>query len=122
VPISAGHAPGEAEVAAEMGIALEDYPLLLGAFETAVPSNVKVLDPSPWIADRLVDWLRRHPSYASVGSGSIRVLCTGDPDVFRQAGEIFAGHPLGAVQHVTEDRGRLAPRESMRVRVGQVVR
>lgn len=103
-------------------LACTHYPLLIGAFEAALPSSVRILDPSPYVAERLVDWLQRHSGYADEGEGSMRVLCTGDPAVFRQHGDRFLGAPLPLVGHVAEEQGRLAHRDSMQVVVGQVVR
>ncbi len=98
------------------------YPLLMPAFQAAVRPGVRVLDPSPAVAERLVAWLQRHPGYTQQGSGAIRTLCTGDPESFRRHGEMFLGSPLPPTQHVEEERGRLAHRDSVRVRTGQIVR
>ena len=103
-------------------LACTHYPLLLPAFEAAVGPGVRVLDPSPAVAARLLDWLARHPGYAEEGTGALRVLCTGDPDVFRRHGARFLGAELPPVQHVAEEQGRLAHRDSVRVVLGQVVR
>jgi len=98
------------------------YPLLLPAFEAALPADVRVLDPSPFVAGRLVDWLARHPSFDRPGVGSLRVLCTGDPASFARHGERFLGAPLPPVEPIGEERGRLAPREVVGPPRGQVVR
>jgi len=98
------------------------YPLLLAAFEAAVRPGVRVLDPSPAIAQSLLAWLQRHPGYTDEGTGAIRTMCTGDPESFRRNGERFLGSPLPPTQHVEEERGSLAHRDSVRVRVGQIVR
>jgi glutamate racemase len=98
------------------------YPLLMQAFAAAVPANVHVLDPGPAVARQLCLWLERHPGFEAEGSGALRVMCTGDPDAFRRAGALFLGTPLGPVQHVAEERGRLAPRDRPDVASGQVVR
>lgn len=103
-------------------LACTHYPLLMDAFEAALPPAVRVLDPSEFIAERLVHWLKRHPGYAEPGEGAMRMMCTGDPAVFRDHGARFLGVPLPVVQHVAEEQGRLAHRDSMRVDVGQVVR
>lgn len=103
-------------------LACTHYPLLMPAFEAAVPPGVRVLDPSPAVASRLLDWLERHPGYTQERNGSLRVLCTGDPEVFRTQGAHFLGSELPPVQHVAEEQGRLAHRDSVRVVLGQVVR
>lgn len=98
------------------------YPLLLPAFEAVVGTGVRVLDPSPAVAARLVDWLDRHPGFVDPGAGAVRVLCTGDPAAFRAHGERFLGAPLPAVGHIAEEDGRLAHRDRVHVPLGQVVR
>ncbi len=103
-------------------LACTHYPLLLSAFTQSVPSSVSVLDPSPHIAESLADWLQRHPGFVEVGTGKLRVLCTGHPDVFRHHGRRFLGAEIPTVQHVAEERGRLAHRDEVLVRTGQVVR
>jgi glutamate racemase len=98
------------------------YPFLRHAFEAALPAGVTVLDPAPAVAERLVDWLLRHPTFDSPGVGTLRVLCTGDPTTFRTPGERFLGATLPRIEHVAEEGGRLVGREGVRVEVGQVVR
>lgn len=98
------------------------YPLLVAAIRDVVPAGVRVLDPAPYVAARLVDWLARHPGFDARGDGGLRVLCTGDPADFRAHGERFLGGPLPTVAHVAEEAGRLAHRAEMWVPKGQVVR
>lgn len=98
------------------------FPLLLPAFREVLGDRVRVLDPAPFVAARLIDWIARHPDFEAVGAGRVRVLCTGDPAVFRASGERFLGTPLGDVLHVAEEDGRLAHRETVRIVSGQVVR
>jgi len=98
------------------------YPLLLPAFEAAVPRGVAVLDPGPRVASGLVAWLGRHPGYDAPGRGAFRILCTGDPAAFAHHGARFLGAPLPAVEHVAEVDGRLASRDPADAPRGQVVR
>lgn len=98
------------------------YPLLRAAFQAAVGPDVALLDPAPFVAQRLVDWLERHPGFVAPGRGELRVLCTGDPASFRAHGERFLGEPLPDVAHVAEVGGRLAHRPTAEVPRGQVVR
>ncbi len=98
------------------------YPLLRAAFEASLPAGVALLDPAPFVAARLADWLDRHPGFVAPGSGALRFLCTGDPAGFRAHGERFLGEPLPAVGHVAEEGGRLAHKERVEIRTGQVVR
>ncbi len=101
------------------------YPLLLPVIHQALPSGVTVLDPAPWVAERLVDWLERHPGFdepAARGQGTLRVLCSGDPTAFARHGQRFLGEPLPPVRHVAEVEGRLAHRDPSDAPRGQVVR
>jgi len=103
-------------------LACTHYPLLRQAFDEAVPVNVKVLDPSLHIAQRLVDWLERHPGFVDAGTGHLNVLCTGHPEVFRHHGRRFLGAEMPIVQHIAEEHGRLAHRQQVQVVRGQVLR
>ncbi|MFT3770644.1 MAG: glutamate racemase [Minicystis sp.] len=96
------------------------YPLLLPAFAAA--TTARLLDPAPYVADRLADWLERHPGFDAPGQGALRVLCTGDPAVFRAHGRRFLGEELPDVGHVAEEGGRLAHRAAVQVVTGQVLR
>jgi glutamate racemase len=98
------------------------YPLLMRLFAALHP---RVVDPAPYLADRLVDWLDRHPGFDDGGTGRLVVTCTGDPERFARLGSRFLGEPLTEVAHVAEIGGRLAPRDPREPRdgpVGQVVR
>ncbi|MFO0552309.1 MAG: glutamate racemase [Polyangiaceae bacterium] len=98
------------------------YPLLMAAFRAALPESVTVLDPAPFIAARLVDWLARHPGFSGPSEGSLRVLSSGNPATFAEHGARFLGAPLPAVEHVAEECSRLVPRERPASPLGQVVR
>lgn len=98
------------------------YPLLMGAFRAVVGDRLTLLDPAPFIATRLQDWLARHPGFVSPGEGRLRVLCTGDPNDFRVHGARFLGAGLPDVAHVSAEEGALIPRDAPRVQRGQVVR
>ena len=99
------------------------FPLLMEVIQEAVAPGVHVLDPGPFVAERLVDWLARHPSFdPGEGSGTLRVLCSGDPVAFSAHGARFLGEALPRVHHVAEVDGRLAHRDPREAPVGQVVR
>lgn len=101
------------------------YPLLLPAIQVRVPAGVTVINPAPYVAGRLVDWLERHPGFDTpnpTGRGTLRVLCTGDPAHFARHGSRFLGVPMPAVDHVAEVDGRLAHRDPADAPRGQVVR
>jgi glutamate racemase len=103
-------------------LACTHYPLLKAAFRAAVDSRITVLDPSQQIAESLASWLDRHPDFDISGTGQLRALCTGHPEVFRYHGRRFLGAPLPNVQHIAEEQGRLAHRNEVRISVGQIVR
>ncbi len=102
------------------------YPLLRAALDEVAPPGLRVLDPGPFVADRLVDWLGRHPGFAAPVDGGApvphRVLCTGDPARFAAHGARFLGAPLPPVEAIAEVGGRLAPRAPGPPPRGQLVR
>ncbi len=110
------------ETADTLLLACTHYPLLERAFREVVPSHVRVLDPGPAVARALESWLARHPGFVTPGSGSIRALCTGEPETFKKHGERMLGAPLPTVQHVALIDGRLAHRDRVEIATGQVVR
>lgn len=77
------------------------YPMLLPAIRAVAPS-VAIVDPAPYLAERLVSWLARHPEFDDEGTGALRVVCTGDPVAFARLGERFLGETLPAVLHFGE--------------------
>jgi len=96
------------------------YPLLQRAFGRV--SRARVLDPAPYVAERLVGWLGRHPGYAEVGTGELRVLCSGSPGRFAAQASRFLGHPLRAVEHVRLIDARLERRQADSSPTGQITR
>ena len=98
------------------------YPLLARAFAEAVPQGVTVLNPAPFVAARLVDWLARHPEFAAAGTGRLRVLCSGDGARFARHAERFLGEKPPRIEHVAEIKGRLAFCPEGHEPQGQIVR
>lgn len=101
------------------------YPLLLPIFRRLAPAATTVLDPAPFVAARLVDWLRRHPGFVVPepdGQGRLRLLATGDPRLVGPRAARFFGSPLPPVEHIAESAGRLAHRASPEQPIGQVTR
>jgi glutamate racemase len=96
------------------------YPLLTAAFRAA--TRARVLDPAPFVAARLVDWLERHPGFDAQGRGETRFSCTGDPEVFKAHGPRFLGMPIDHVAHIAEEGGRLEHRAAFTTETGQIVR
>ncbi|MDF3066164.1 MAG: murI [Polyangiaceae bacterium] len=100
-------------------LACTHYPLLMPAFVDSCAA--KILDPAPFVADRLSDWLERHPQFDAPGDGVVQAECTSDPVFFREHATRFYGSELTAVQSLSEDGGRLVPRR-YGPPTGQVVR
>ena len=72
------------------------YPLLLPAIQAVVPAGTEVLAQGEIVADRLQDWLRRHPEMETrLGKGGGRqYLTTDDPDWFSKRGSAILGQPV----------------------------
>jgi glutamate racemase len=99
------------------------YPLLRGVIEKVLPSTVRLVDPAPYVADRLVDWLGRHPGFSGPNpSGRLRVLSSGDTLRFSRNAARFLGTVPPPVEHVAELGGRLVFTTESSEPVGQFVR
>jgi glutamate racemase len=98
------------------------YPLLERAFREVVSSEIMVLNPAPYVAERFSAWRKRHPAFALLGSGRLRTLSTGDSSRFSEIGARFLGETLPHVEHVSSEYGRLAIGPDGMEPVGQVVR
>ncbi|MEZ4239950.1 MAG: aspartate/glutamate racemase family protein [Myxococcota bacterium] len=96
------------------------YPLLLPVFRERVAAGVRVVDPAPYLAERLVDWLGRHPGWDVAGPGPAGAVHGGPRRVPAARGAVPRG-PLPAVHAVAEVGGRLADGATV-VPVGQIVR
>lgn len=96
------------------------YPLLHNVI--ARETSATVIDPAPYLAERLEDWLARHPGFSSPGAGTLRMLSTGDPEIFARLGARFLGAPILDVGHVAEHHGKLEHRPGVEIVTGQVVR
>jgi glutamate racemase len=75
------------------------YPLLFAGIRAQVPAEVEVLQQGPLVAERLEDWLRRHPEMEMrLGrGGGYRVLTTDKPSWF----EAFGARVLGEAFEAT---------------------
>jgi len=85
-------------------LACTHYPLLLPRIRAAVPSHVELLSQAEIVAERLADWLRRHPEMEErLGKGGTReYLTTDDPAWFAEAGSRFLGENFHARRIRTE--------------------
>jgi glutamate racemase len=77
------------------------YPLLLPAIRTMVPPSVEIIAQGGLVADRLADWLQRHPEMERRLSrkGTRRYATTDDPEWFARQGEVILSAPI-AVERV----------------------
>ncbi|RYZ10084.1 MAG: glutamate racemase [Myxococcales bacterium] len=100
-------------------LACTHYPLLMAAFQASC--SARILDPAPFVANRLADWLERHPGFDAPGAGTVRAQCTSDPVFFEAHAARFYGAPLADVQSLSAESGRLVPRRYGPPK-GQVVR
>lgn len=99
------------------------YPLLRKVFEQVLPPEVRLLDPAPFVADRLVDWLQRHPEFRNREPlGKLRVLSSGDTSRFARNAARFLGAEPPSIEHVAERGGRLLFVPEGSEPVGQFVR
>lgn len=76
------------------------YPLLLAGIRAQVPAEVEVLSMGALVAERLEDWLRRHPEMETrLGRGGrYRVLTTDKPSWFEAFGERVLGEAFEATE------------------------
>ena len=74
------------------------YPLLLPALRRVVPADTELLAQGGIVAERLADWLRRHPARERrLGRGGARrYVTTDDPEWFSERGERILGVPIRA--------------------------
>jgi glutamate racemase len=79
------------------------YPLLLPMLRRIIPADTEILDQGALVAERLADWMRRHPEQeAKLTRGGTRRFCTtDDPAWFAARG----GKLLGAA--ICAERVRL---------------
>ena len=74
------------------------YPLLLPALRGILPADTEILDQGALVAERLADWMRRHPEQErKLTRGGTRRFCTTDnPTWFAARGEKLLGAPIQA--------------------------
>ncbi len=72
------------------------YPLLLPGIVRAIPADVEIVTQGEVMAERLGDWLRRHPEMEARLSrgGTRRFLTTDDAGWFAAQGEGMVGGPI----------------------------
>lgn len=77
------------------------YPLLFDKITACLPPSVAVVVQGPLVADRLGDYLHRHPEIETRCSkgGSCRYLTTEAPGKFSEAATLFLNEPVEA-EHI----------------------
>lgn len=95
----------QAEAPARVLLGCTHYPLLRKGIEAVVPATVEVLDQGDLLAERLADWLDRHPemNVRLTRQGRRHFATTDDPVWFARQGEPI----MGAAMDV--ERVRLRP-------------
>jgi glutamate racemase len=88
-----------------MLLACTHYPLLLPVIRRLVPDTVEIMAQGALVADRLADWLRRHPEMAARLSRNRtrRYATTDDPAWFAEQGQAILSTPISV------ERVRLKP-------------
>ena len=74
------------------------YPLLQQRIEQALGERVQVVAQGKIVADRLVDYLKRHPKMADrlLQTGQTRYYTTEHPGRFADLASVFLGHEIAA--------------------------
>ncbi|MDP2587085.1 MAG: glutamate racemase [Candidatus Komeilibacteria bacterium] len=72
------------------------YPLLMKEFKRIAGKRVNVLNAPKIVADKLVDYLNRHPEIENklTRNGQIKYLTTNSPEHFDELGSKFLGSPI----------------------------
>ena len=67
------------------------YPLLIDKIRKYVPANVRVIPQGDYVADRLEDYLHRHPEIDErcTKNATCRYITTENPDKFKQSARVF---------------------------------
>lgn len=80
------------------------YPLLLNKIKRYLPDGITVLSQGEYVADSLVDYLRRHPEMDArlTRGGGCRFLTTESAEKFSEAASVFLNDPI-AVEQISID-------------------
>lgn len=74
------------------------YPLLLEVIRKYLPAHITIINQGQVVSERLVDYLKRHPSLEERinRSGKTTFQTTEYPDVFESKASLFMGHAITA--------------------------
>jgi len=79
-------------------LACTHYPLLIDKIQQYVPSGIKIISQGEIVAEKLADYLIRHPEIEQKCSknGKIKFFTTEEEDLFSSRAEIFFGKKISA--------------------------
>ncbi len=82
-------------------LACTHYPLLMDQIKKFVPENINILDQGPLVADKLDNYLHRHPEIEErcIKERKAQFMTTGSVDLFEENAEIFFGTKIKA-EHI----------------------
>ena len=74
------------------------YPLLIRTIRKFVPENIRLIDQGPVVAEKLTDYLLRHPDMARriTRNGNVEYLTTETTEIFEAKAGLFMGEPVMA--------------------------
>jgi glutamate racemase len=84
------------------------YPLLMDSIQKFLPSGITVINQGPVIADKLADYLNRHPEMEQriTKNGSARFMTTENAELFETKAGQFLGEKVKAQMVVLRDGNR----------------
>ena len=79
-------------------LACTHYPLLMDQIRKFVPEEIHIMDQGPLVAEKLDDYLYRHPEIEErcTKKGNAAFMTTGAVDLFEENAEIFFGQKISA--------------------------
>jgi glutamate racemase len=82
-------------------LACTHYPLLIDQIKKFIPERINIMDQGPLVAEKLSDYLQRHPEIEQrcEKNGESHFMTTGSVELFEENAEIFFGNKIKA-EHV----------------------
>ena len=79
-------------------LACTHYPLLMDQIRKFVPEEIHIMDQGPLVAEKLDDYLYRHPEIEErcTKKGNAAFMTTGAVDLFEENAEIFFGQKISS--------------------------
>jgi glutamate racemase len=74
------------------------YPLLLNTIRRYIPENLNVINQGPVVAEKLINYLTRHPEMVQriTKNGTVRYLTTENAEIFETKAGLFLGQTVNA--------------------------